>query len=50
MILGNNCDIEDKRQVSKERGESVSRNLNLEQSIVCDMRGVRSPAFYMTSL
>lgn len=24
MILGNKCDMEDKRQVSKERGEAVS--------------------------
>ena len=24
MILGNKCDMEDKRQVSKDRGESVS--------------------------
>lgn len=24
MILGNKCDMEDKRQVSKERGEGVS--------------------------
>ena len=27
MILGNKCDMEDKRQVSKERGDSVSRAL-----------------------
>ncbi len=25
MILGNKCDMEDKRQVSKERGDTVSR-------------------------
>jgi len=24
MILGNKCDMEDKRQVAKERGDSVS--------------------------
>ena len=24
MILGNKCDMEDKRQVSKDRGEAVS--------------------------
>jgi len=24
MILGNKCDMEDKRQVSRERGEAVS--------------------------
>ena len=25
MILGNKCDMEDKRMVSKERGESIAR-------------------------
>jgi len=25
MILGNKCDMEDKRQVSKDRGDAVSR-------------------------
>lgn len=30
MILGNKCDMEEKRAVSKERGEAVSiTNLNL---------------------
>jgi len=27
MILGNKCDINEKRQVSKDRGEKVSRLL-----------------------
>lgn len=27
MILGNKCDMEDKRAVSKERGEAVRNNL-----------------------
>lgn len=26
MILGNKCDMEDKRVVSKERGEAVNEN------------------------
>jgi Ras-related protein Rab-10 len=25
MILGNKCDIEEKRVISKERGESIAR-------------------------
>lgn len=29
MILGNKCDVNDKRQVSKERGEKVSTMANL---------------------
>lgn len=29
MILGNKCDVNDKRQVSKERGEKVSMMANL---------------------
>merc|ERR1739838_1076019 len=29
MILGNKCDMEDKRMVSKERGESIAREHNI---------------------
>lgn len=29
MILGNKCDVNDKRQVSKERGEKVGDRLQL---------------------
>lgn len=29
MILGNKCDVEDKRAVSKEKGEMVSDGLQL---------------------
>lgn len=29
MILGNKCDMEDKRVVSKERGESIAREHNI---------------------
>lgn len=32
MILGNKCDMADKRVVSKERGEAVSRNRSREQN------------------
>lgn len=28
MVLGNKCDINDKRQVSKDRGENVRRGFN----------------------
>lgn len=31
MVLGNKCDINDKRQVSKDRGEKVRVWLNLEK-------------------
>lgn len=30
MILGNKCDMEDKRQVSKDRGDAVSTKLTLQ--------------------
>merc|ERR1711868_142990 len=30
MILGNKCDMEDKRVVSKERGESIAREHNIK--------------------
>ena len=29
MILGNKCDMEDKRVVSKERGEGIAREHNI---------------------
>ena len=29
MILGNKCDMEDKRVVSKERGEAIAREHNI---------------------
>ena len=29
MILGNKCDMEDKRVVSKERGDAIAREHNL---------------------
>lgn len=34
MILGNKCDMSDKRVVSKERGEAVSSNRSREQNKV----------------
>jgi len=34
MVLGNKCDINDKRQVSKDRGEKV-RNYTQEE-MICD--------------
>ena len=36
MILGNKCDMEDKRQVSKDRGEAVS--LSLYQELFFDRK------------
>ena len=30
MILGNKCDMEDKRVVSKERGEEIAREHNIK--------------------
>lgn len=35
MILGNKCDITDRRQVSKEKGEQVSR-ISLSDAFTCD--------------
>ena len=29
MILGNKCDMEDKRVVSKEKGENIAREHNI---------------------
>jgi GTPase SAR1 family protein len=34
MILGNKCDISDRRQVSKDRGEKVSRITPLDPALV----------------
>lgn len=43
MILGNKCDITDKRQVSKERGEQVNfvAVANLRFIFVCYCRHIR---------
>ena len=41
MILGNKCDMNDRRQVSKERGEQVSAATNYKSVSLC----VKLPQF-----
>ena len=55
MILGNNCDMDDKRQVSKERGEqlaiehgikfmeiSAKANINIEEAFLTLARDIKA--------
>ena len=52
MVLGNKCDMDDKRQVSKEQGERIARehaipfletsaknNINIEEVRLLDQTG-----------
>lgn len=51
MILGNKCDMEDKRVVSKERGEAVSKFVCLVYiDIIINKYSLFASGFIITDL
>ena len=49
MILGNKCDMEDKRQVSKERGDTVRITYLYLRAIHTDRKQTRKRVFSVTN-